>query len=341
MQGTSGRQINFALAGLRHPHLEMLLQEIERRPDDVRIVALAEDDQKIREEFAQRLDVPAYADHHEMLAKEEIDAVGVISINGERADVIVDCLEAGKHVVVDKPLCTTLADLDRIEAAWRASGTHLSVLLDKRYYPPTLATREIIANGELGDITMAWASAPHRLRRATRPDWMFRHESYGGILNDLCIHDVDLVLWLTGASSGSVQGHAANRANPDDPEFEDYGVAWLRADTGLLATFEVHWFSPEAAPYHGDYRIVLTGTEGTAELRFASNELLVATHTREPELRELPPMGSVAGDFLDVVLTGREPEVKTAEVLTATRVSLLAQETVNSGEWQAWTAVEA
>jgi predicted dehydrogenase len=330
--------IRFGLTGLRHPHLEYLLTEISAR-DDVEIVALAEEDDAIRAQFAERLGVTAYADYREMYASETLDAIGTAAINNERPEMVVDALEAGMHVVSDKPLSTTLADLDRIEAAWRASGKHLSVLLDKRFYRPTLAVREMIAAGELGEIAMAWASAPHRLRRPTRPDWMFRHEQYGGILNDLCIHDIDLFLWFTGATSGQVQGFAGNKGNPADPEFQDYGAAWLRTDSGVLATFEVHWFSPEAAPYHGDYRIVLTGTEGTAELRFAHDELLVATNQRPPELREMPPLGSVAGDFFDAVLGG-EPVVKTAEVLTATRVSLLAQEHANGGEWQSWEAVQ-
>jgi predicted dehydrogenase len=332
--------LRLGLAGLRHPHLEYLLTEIDRRPGNVTIVALAEDDPGIRETFARRLGVPAYDDYREMLARETIDVVGVIAVNGVRGGVVVDCLEAGHHVIADKPLCTTPDDLDRIEAAWRASGRQLSLLLDKRFYAPTLAARDLIDVGELGDLALAWASGPHRLRRETRPDWMFRHAAYGGILNDLCIHDIDLLLWLSGARSGMVQGLAGNVRYPDLPEFQDYGQVLLRTDAGLLATSEAHWFSPEAAPYHGDYRMVLTGTEGTAELRWVQNELLVATNSRPPESRPLPPAGSVVADAFDAILSGTEPAVRTVEVLTATRVALLAQTSANSGEWVAWQAVE-
>jgi predicted dehydrogenase len=331
--------LRFGLAGLRHPHLEYLLKEIEERPDDVRIVALAEDDPAIREEFGNRLGVTAYDDYREMLAHERLDAVGVVAINGERGGIVAECLTKGHHVIADKPLCTTLADLDGIEVAWRRSGRQLSMLLDKRFYAPTLAVRELLAERELGDLALAWASGPHRLRRTTRPDWMFRNQSYGGILNDLCIHDIDLLLWFTGAQSGSVQGFAGNRGNRDLPEFQDHGQVILRTDNGLLATIEGHWFSPEAAPYHGDYRMVLTGTQGTAELRFARNEIQVATNTRPPQMRELPPQGSVVGDFFDVILTGNAATVRTEEILTATRVALLAQTTANSSEWHAWRAI--
>ena len=331
--------IRFGLAGLRHSHLEYLLNEIADRPDDVRIVALAEDDSAIRETFRERLGVTAYADYQEMLAQESLDAVGVIAVNNEKANIIVNSLDAGLDVIADKPLCTRLDDLDEIEAAWRRSGKRLSMLLDKRYYAPTLAAKALLEDGELGDLALAWASGPHRLRRETRPAWMFRHATYGGILNDLCIHDVDLLLWLSGARGGEVQGLAGNRAHPDLPEFEDYGQLLLRTNDGLLATCEAHWLSPEAAPYHGDYRMVLTGTEGTAELRWVQDELLVATNTRPPGIRPMPTAGSVAGDFFDAILAGREPGVRGEEVITATRVALLAQVSANGGEWQTWSAV--
>jgi predicted dehydrogenase len=330
--------IRFGLAGLRHPHVGILLDEIGRRPDDVRLVALAEDDPALREEYRARLGAPAYDDYREMLARERLDAVGVVAVNGVRGGVVADCLDAGVHVVADKPLCTTLADLDRVEAAWRRSGKLLSLLLDKRFYAPTLALRDLLAAGELGALVLVWASGPHRLRRATRPAWMFRHATYGGILNDICIHDVDLLLWLTGAGAGTVQGLTGNRAHPDLPEFQDHGQVLLRIDGGPLATIEAHWLSPEAAPYHGDYRMVVTGTAGTAEVRWAHDELHLATHRRPPGLVPLPPAGSVAGDFFDAVLAGRAGVVRGDEVVTASRVVLLAQTTANGGVWQEWRA---
>lgn len=332
--------LRFGLVGLRHPHLSILLDEIASRNGDVEIVALAEDDQEIRSQFHERLKVKAYADYREMIATESLDAVGVICVPGDRGQIVVDCLRAGLDVVSDKPLCTTLADLDLVIPAWQASGKRLSILFDKRFYAPTIELRNRLNAGELGELAMVWASGPHRLRRATRPGWMFKRSSYGGILNDLCIHDIDLLLWLTGAESGQVQGLAGNRAHPDLPEFEDHGQVLLRTDSGVLATLEAHWLSPEAAPYHGDYRMVLTGTEGTAEMRWAFNELQIATNRNPPESVPLPAPGSVAGDFFDSLISGKEPSITAPEIFTATRAALLAQSTVNSGEWQRWKRFE-
>lgn len=328
--------IRFGIAGFRHAHGEYLLNELARQRADIRLMAIAEDDPVLREQLARRLGVTTYADYREMLERERLDAVGVVAVNGERARIIQDCLAAGLHVIADKPLCTRLVDLTAIEAAWRRSGRLLSVMLEKRFFPPTLALRGIVDSGRLGDLVLAWASGPHRLRRAGRPAWMFRHDSYGGILNDLAIHDIDVLLRLSGARSGQTQGLTGNRGNRDLPEFEDYGQVYLKTDTGLLATIEVHWFSPEAAPYHGDYRLVLTGTQGTAEARWAHNELLVATHREPPHHIALPAAQSPVADFFTAVRLGAEQHIRAEEVFAATRIALLAQATANTAVWQPW-----
>jgi predicted dehydrogenase len=329
--------IRFSIAGLKHPHVEYLIEEVARRSGDVQLIAIADSDSVLRERFSRRLGVTAaYFDYREMLARERLDAVGVVAVYGERAEIIRYCLAAGVHVISDKPLCTRLADLTAIEAEWRKSGCILSVMLEKRFYPPTLAMREILADNGLGELALAWCSGPHQLRRPTRPAWMFQRKSYGGILNDLAVHDVDLLLWLTGARSGHVQGFTGNKGNKDLSEFEDHGQLCLRTDDGLLAAIEVHWLGPEAAPYHGDYRMVLTGTEGTAELRWTHDELVVSTHRVPPRKVDLPRIQYPASDFFAAILAGKEQEILAEEIFIATKVVLLAQATANSGTWQRW-----
>ncbi|MGN6758182.1 MAG: Gfo/Idh/MocA family protein [Thermomicrobiales bacterium] len=334
--------IRLGIAGVRHGHVQYLFDTAAQRPDLVQIVALAEDDPALREQYAARLNPVAhhYANYHEMIAHEDLDVVGVAAVNNERGRIVCDILAAGLHVIADKPLCTTLDDLAAIEAAWRRGDRLLSVMLEKRLWSPTLAARDLLAAGELGDLALVWASAPHRLRRATRPAWMFDPARYGGILNDLAIHDLDLILWLSGAQAGQVQGLAGNRANQDAPGFEDYGQVLLRTADGVLATTEVHWFSSDAAPYHGDYRLLLTGTAGTAEVRWASGEVIVATHRTPPRHAALSPAGSIAEDFFTALATDSEPLLGAPDVLTATRVALLAQTHANDGSWHDWQAVQ-
>lgn len=327
--------MRLVIAGLRHPHIETIIEEAQQRAD-VRLVAIAEPDEGIRARARQRLGVPAFADHARMLADIGADVVGIGAINADRADIAIDCLRAGLHVLCDKPLCTSIEALDRLEATYADASTHLSLALEKRFYPVTLAAEQVLASGELGTLTVLAASAPHKLTRAHRPDWMFVRERYGGIVNDLAVHDIDLALQFTGADRGDVCGFTGNAGNHDRPDFDDHGLVVLRTDTGVLATLEVNWLSPEAADYHGDYLLRLTGTEGTADLSWRAGRLSVATHRRAPRDVELPAGLRPAQDFFDALATGRAPVVTAAASFAATRVALLAEKSAALARTLRW-----
>lgn len=327
--------IAVAIAGLRHPHIETIIDEARLRRD-VELVAIAESEPEIRARYESSLGVPGYADHTEMLDAVTVDVLGVGAVYGDRGRIVRDALLAGVHVLADKPLCTTLADLDAIEKAWQASGRRLSVAFEKRFYPPTMAAARLVADGELGELAMISSSAPHKLIRERRPDWMFDRSRYGGIINDLAVHDIDLLLHFSGASSGRLWAFAGNRGNAELPDFEDHALVTLRADNGVLASVEVSWLSPEAAAYHGDYRMRIVGTNGTAELCWKDNVLAVATHSRPPRLEPLPGRLRPAEDFFDALIHDRLPAIAARDALAATRVGLLAQRGSDERRSMSW-----
>jgi predicted dehydrogenase len=326
--------MRLAIAGLAHGHVQAIFDEIERW-DDLQLVAIADPDPALVERYNAPYGVPAYGDHREMLADHRPDLVGVAAVYNQRATIVADALRAGAHVLVDKPLCTTLEELDDIEAALAGATGVVSVLFEKRFYGSTLAVRQLVANGELGEIVQIAATGPHKLNRPTRPEWFFHRETYGGVLGDLAVHDVDLTLLFSEATSGWVSGTTADGV-PDRTGFSDHGTAFLRAG-GVVASLEVNWLTPAASPYHGDYRMRLTGTLGTAELFFARGVVEVVTDKRPPWTIEVPENGRVAGETIGSLLRGEPPEVDTAASLAATRVALLAQRSAdNDGEVTSW-----
>ncbi len=328
MQGS--KTVRLAIAGLRHPHIETIIDEARQRTD-VELVAIAERDPAVRAEYGAKLQVPDFADHNEMFATTAIDVVGIGAINAHRGPIAADALRAGLHVIADKPLCTSLDQLADIESAWRSGDRLLSIAFEKRFYPPTLALGSLVAGRELGRLAIIAASAPHKLTRSRRPNWMFDHNAYGGVINDLAVHDIDLLLHFSGAKSGRLQAFARNTGNTDRPEFQDTAIVTMSTDDGLLATLEVHWLSPEAAPYHGDYRMRLVGTEGTAELLWKDGRLDVATHNRPPWTPPLPERLRPAQDFFDAVLAGGSPNITAEASFAATRIALLAQRSADQG----------
>jgi predicted dehydrogenase len=321
--------IRLGIAGVQHPHVEYVFAELARRAD-VRLVAISERDPVSRAECADRFGVPTCTDHRELFGH-DLDVVAVADEYGRRGRVVIDCLRAGAHVLADKPLCTSLDDLDEIETVWRGSGRELSVMLEKRGSPPVRALTELVTRGVLGEITLIACTGPHKLGRHRRPQWFFDRTRHGGILGDLAVHDLDLLLRLTNARTCVVRGWTGNRGMREHPGFEDHGLAVVHTEDRQLATFEVHWMSPEAEPSHGDYRMRLTGTKGTAELFWEHPRLVVATHDRTAYEPVLPPAWSPAGSFFDAISACERPVITAEESLAATRLALTAQRSADLG----------
>ncbi|WP_277050822.1 Gfo/Idh/MocA family protein [Ruania albidiflava] len=319
-----------AIVGAAHPHVNYALDEVTARPA-VELVAACEADEQMRAAYLSGLaDVPVYASAAELFDRHQVDVALVAGVYSQRAGAALVALEAGAHVLADKPLCTSLADLDRIAEAADRADRHVSVVFEKRFYPPTTAARELLDSGLLGDLALVASTGPHKLNQPSRPAWFLSREGYGGIAGDLPVHDIDLVLSLTGAKRGEVSAVTGNARRSDHPEFDDHVAVLLQAD-GVVATIEANWLSPQAAQIHGHYRMRLTGSEGTAELDWAYNTLTVATHDRAPWQQELGPAHRPAAYFFDALADGAEPSIGTSASLLATRVALLAQRSAAHG----------
>ncbi|MPV36463.1 Gfo/Idh/MocA family protein [Georgenia subflava] len=328
-----------AILGAAHPHVQYALDEVAHR-DELELVAAAEADPQMRAQYLDGLPAPVYPSIPELLAAHTVDVALVAGIYTHRAQAVLEALAAGAHVLADKPLCTSLDQVDAISAAAAASGRHVSLVLEKRFYPPTLAAARLIADGVLGELALVASTGPHKLNLGARPEWFLRRDGYGGIAADLPVHDIDLVLHLTGATAGTVSAVTGNVRAAEHPGLDDHVALLLRAGQ-VTATVEASWLSPQAADVHGHYRMRLTGSEGTAELDWAYGRLHVATHDRPGWAEPLPPAPRPAQYFFDALLDGREPEITTAASLLATRVALTAQASADTGGRQLDWAADA
>ncbi|GFE49115.1 oxidoreductase [Roseobacter cerasinus] len=196
-------------------------------------------------------------------------ALALISaIPADRADLAVRAMRQGMDVMTDKPGCTTHAQLDEIKACVAEMGRIWSINFSERFEVPAVTrATELVEAGAIGRVVHTAGLGPHRLNRATRPDWFFQRERYGGILTDIGSHQIDQFLHFTGAETAQIS-HAmvANYANPNDPGLQDFGEISLRG-ADASGTIRVDWYTPDALPTWGDGRLTLLGTEGTIELR--------------------------------------------------------------------------
>ncbi|MBL8589793.1 MAG: Gfo/Idh/MocA family oxidoreductase [Methylobacteriaceae bacterium] len=321
--------LRLALVGAAHPHVDYALDEALRR-DDVTIVAVCDHDPARRAAVAARAGAPAFETLDALLAAHRIDAAAVTTEPGLRAAIVARLLEAGVFVIVDKPMATSFDGLAAIEAA-RAGRPLLTLLLEKRRYPVTRALKELVDRGALGRIVTITTSGPHKLRPAARPDWYFDPDLYGGILNDLVVHEVDLALWLTGETARRICGWTSSAHPEGRPGFSLAGRALLETASGMQVAIDVDWLQPEASPRHGDYAMRVTGTLGRADVDFARNVLSVEAHDRAAFQPPLPDAESPARYAFDHLAKGAPLAITAQESVRATRLSLLAQQSAREG----------
>lgn len=313
---------SLALVGGAHGHVDYILDELARR-DDVQLVAVVDHDPQRLDGLRQRTGAPGYIDLESMLAAHRPDGAAVISEPGLRASAITALLERDIFVIADKPMALSLTEIDQLAVA-DAGRSRIALMLEKRFYPTTLAARDLVAEGALGDIVSIWATGPHKLRPAGRPAWYFDAKLYGDILTDLTVHDVDLAMQFAGASSGTVSGWISSRMADGTTSFAAAGRAVMTFDSGVQAAIDVDWLQPDASPRHGDYAMRLQGTRGRADLLFAENRLLVETDTRALYEARLPLGAPPARNALDVLAGKAKSVVSTADALLATRIASLA-----------------
>ena len=211
--------------------------------------------------------LPRFATLQEALAC-GADLALISAIPSDRAQLTIQAMQQGMDVMSDKPGCTTLAQLEQIKACVAQTGRIWSVNFSERFETPasTLAS-QLVADGAIGAVVQTVGLGPHRLNRATRPDWFFRKACFGGILTDIASHQIDQFLHYTGSQVAEVvHAFTANYANPEDPELQDFGEISLRSDRGT-GYIRVDWFTPNALPNWGDGRLTILGTQGYIELR--------------------------------------------------------------------------
>ena len=213
--------------------------------------------------------VMAAESENQILSDPEISLVASACITSDRAALGVRVMEAGKDCFVDKAPLTTLEQLEMIKAAVKRTGRKYMVSYSERLHVESAVyAGDLIKSGAIGKVIQVLGLGPHRLNAASRPDWFFEKEKYGGILCDIGSHQIEQFLYYTGANDATVvNSEIGNYNHPEYPELDDFGDATLVADNGAMGYFRVDWFTPDGLSVWGDGRTFVLGTEGYIELR--------------------------------------------------------------------------
>lgn len=230
--------------------------------DGLRLTAVADVVERRAQHFGEKYGAKAYTDYRQVLDRPDIDLVHIATPSGLHATHAVAALEAGKHVLVEKPIALTLADADRMIAAARQAGRQLCVVLQNRFNPPMVDLRRLVDEGRLGKLLLGNATVRwYRPQEYYEDGWHGTLAMDGGALMNQSIHHIDALQWLMGGDLQSVFAFTGTLAHR--MEAEDTGVAVLRFRGGALGSVEG---SSITYPENLEGSVALFGEKGSVKV---------------------------------------------------------------------------
>ncbi|EHK85626.1 dehydrogenase-like protein [Saccharomonospora azurea SZMC 14600] len=311
---TSGAPLRMGVIGIGiigRRHVQRLLSGAAA----AELVAVADTDTEAATAVAAEHGTEAAGSVAELLARPDVDAVVVAVPSGLHAEVAVAALDAGKHVLLEKPIEVTVAGADEIRAAEARSRKTLSVVSQRRFAAENRFLHHAIREGALGRVTAAtvevalWRSQEYFDSGAWRGTWKL---DGGGALMNQGVHLVDLALWLLGDVE-EVYAHTGLLAH-ERIEVEDTVTVTARTRDSALLTFLATTTAYGEIPI----RMAIMGDGGSVVTE--SERITHYTSRTHPELPELPEVDQQLAqltDFVTAVRGGTTPLVTSAQARAA------------------------
>jgi predicted dehydrogenase len=326
-----------AVMGFRHGHIYSLVDLIKQR-SDTELVAVCEEDRETRERIIEAGVCETVFDSYEqMLDSIECDAIGVGDYYAKRGPIAIAAMRRGKHIVSDKPLCSSLHELHEIESLARREKLSVSCQFDMRSSALFRTVRRLIAEGTIGEVHAISFNGQHPLMYGTRPQWYFEEGKHGGTINDIAIHAIDYIPWLTGLNFTNI--NAARNWNArlkEVPQFKDAAQMMLTLENGAGVLGDVSYLTPDSFGYTlPQYWLTLIwGSDGLIEAAYGGDLKLFKNGEKEP--RTVETDAAMPGAYLDSFLKEIEGETQgleltTAAVLHSSRVALRVQQAADEG----------
>jgi len=292
----------------------------------VEVVAFADTSRAAAEPFAALTGGRAYGSHRELLASERVDGVSVCVVPASHREVVLAALEAGAHVLAEKPLATSVRDARMMAAAAEAKGRHLLTGLKFRFFEEVAAARKLLQSGALGRIISARLMFAADLDMSAK--WFSDPQlAGGGIVMDNGAHAFDLIEHLLGP----IVTVAATSRNSRSLPVEDNASIGCQLAGGGTATIDLSWTI--VAPPTSYLEVY--GEQGTAALDYGGLNYRLATWAewkRSANTNDGKKAFARQIDHFAAVLRGAEPSaVQAAAGVRAQQLIGLAYESIHSG----------
>lgn len=297
------RPVGVAILGCAHrPHAWSYARALTTTPL-ARLVAVYDDNAALGHSVADDFGVPWTDDLPGLLASEELEAVVVCSPTAQHRTHVEAAAAAGRHVLSEKPIATTVEDGEAIVAACREAGVQLQVAFVSRFLPHVRRVKAAVDAGSLGEVVGARAGNRGRPPLPPHyPEWITDpHQSGGGALIDHSVHLTDLLRHLTGREVSRVAAETGDLLWSAD--VEDCALLSLQLDNGAVASIDPSWSVPVNNPWDYDFFLRLVGSEGSVDVDDLAESVRLVS--------------SRAGDGLRLVGFGEDPDLAMIESFCA------------------------
>lgn len=299
-----------------------------------------------------------YTDYKELLKDRDIEVVHVCTPNRSHAFISIDAMEAGKHVMCEKPMAKTYKEAKEMLDASERTGMKLTIGYQSRWRADSLYLKKMCEDGELGEIYYGKAIA---LRRRAVPTWgvfLNEYEQGGGPLIDIGTHALDLTLWMmdnykpkmvVGTTFEKLKnqkdcGNAWGDWDPKKFTVEDAAFGFIVMENGATIMLESSWALNIRNPKEAI--TMICGTEGGADM-FDGLNINFIKNDRQCILKPDLTAGGVAfydgdGDedpsvlearaWLDAVVNDHEPRTKASQALVVTQILEAIYESAKTGK---------
>lgn len=298
--------------------------------DNVQLCAVADFDAPRATQTANRFHATPYADYRALLAQEKLDAITIAVPTRAHLAVALEAIEAGVHILVEKPLAAEVAGAEQIVAAARAANVTLAVGHIERFNPAVRELKRLIDAGALGNISTVIAR---------RVGIMPPQVKDANVVMDLAVHDLDILNYLFGEMPTQVSAAAGNALL--EKRFDHAEIFLQYKKAGCFV--QVNWITPLKIR-----TLSVTGDAGHAELNYVTQklELFESTYAREYDsfgdfvvrfgearksvvpIQVYEPLRAELQNFLDAIRSRSEPAVTGADGVNALRVAARVLETL-------------
>jgi UDP-N-acetylglucosamine 3-dehydrogenase len=259
--------------------------------EGVELAGISDVDQKRVEAMATQFKTKAYTDYKKMLA-DGLDAVSVVVPTKLHKQVVLDALEAGVHILVEKPIADTAENADTMISAAKKAGKILMVGHIERFNPAVIKLKEIIDSGTLGKIVSISTKRVGPYNPRIRDV---------GVILDIGVHDIDVISYLYGKKINSVYAIAG----ADIHSFEDHASIILRMDHNFAGVVETNWLTP-----HKVRQLTAIGVKGVAYLDYINQTVQLHDNEwiRKAKVEPSEPLRNELKYFVDCVAKGKDPK---------------------------------